>query len=260
MIVHIPISELSRTPLPFLNRFEKYILSVEEIYKEQVQKLPGQRMGEMQRIFDVVSSGLTDFVDFMKPSCFYGLVPKETVNSFLSAIVESTIKTGTNSPVIPPAFSVVETGSQNNQNLDSEEAEETEENLFEDDMVRVDAPASPRDPGRYIREFIRKANFHLMQIARPEAVYLMKSSLPRAYLIEYLLTQEHFSILRFLHRLFRSAFFASLRQPHQANKWVIYTRTSAELYTLPTNLSLQKLLLEPILIAQNVKVLISTMT
>lgn len=38
IIVHMPISSLSGTQLPFLNRFEKYILSVEDALQEKIQK------------------------------------------------------------------------------------------------------------------------------------------------------------------------------------------------------------------------------
>lgn len=44
--------------------------------------------------------------------------------------------------------------------------------------------------------YIRAVNFQLLEICRPEAVILRAGSLPRAYVKEYLLHQEHLSASR----------------------------------------------------------------
>ncbi|KAH3762622.1 AAA+ ATPase [Pelomyxa schiedti] len=89
-----------------------------------------------------------------------------------------------------------------------------------------------------IREYIRKINFHLLKLGRPESMYLCKR-IPKIYLREYLLSQEHFSIYRFLEQLCKASASNSddptktAVMSQYASKWCVFTRTSAELLKLP---------------------------
>ena len=112
-------------------------------------------------------------------------------------------------------------------------------------------------PIELIPSFIRKANFHLLQLARPETVFFCRE-LPVAYVSTYLQRQEHFNTIRFLRHLMLAHFVAEYSQPFQACKWVIFTRTSGknlyytwlifigELLRLPSDARLKKLIVEPL--------------
>ncbi len=53
----------------------------------------------------------------------------------------------------------------------------------------------------HLKQLIRETNFHLLQLARPESLFSCRKKLPLAYVKEYMLNQEHFNILAFLHHL-----------------------------------------------------------
>jgi hypothetical protein len=55
---------------------------------------------------------------------------------------------------------------------------------------------------------------------------------PGSYMNEYLLNQEHLSLIRFMHHVFIRQFFEA--EHMQKNKWCIFTRTSGELLRLHT--------------------------
>jgi len=90
------------------------------------------------------------------------------------------------------------------------------------------------DPIKNQRAFIRRANFRLMGLCRPEAIYLQRHRLSKEYLVEYLLRQEHFSIIRFFSRLFYPYFYLAEERKY-SDKWFIFTRSSREMFRLPTS-------------------------
>jgi hypothetical protein len=51
-------------------------------------------------------------------------------------------------------------------------------------------------PVSFTSSFIRQVNYQLLEVCRPEAVILRAGSLPRAYVKEYLMHQEHLSASR----------------------------------------------------------------
>jgi hypothetical protein len=113
----MPKSALSSTQLPFLNRFEKYILSVEDALQE---KLQGRQWLQIQvneanvkqkNVFNVLEEGCNDMIErlhvgSLQNRLLYGLVPRETVASFLYTVVERSVETASSAPEIPPPFMV----------------------------------------------------------------------------------------------------------------------------------------------------------
>ena len=81
-----------------------------------------------------------------------------------------------------------------------------------------------------IRELVRNLNFHLLQLARPEAVFGLRTVLPVDYLTEYVVRQDHFAVSNFLLGLME----ASLTKPLAAppTKCLCVTRTCTEIASL----------------------------
>lgn len=113
----MPKSALSSTQLPFLNRFEKYVLSVEDALQEKLQARNWLQIQvnegnvKHKNVFNVVEEGCNDMVEKLhhqdqQNRLLYGLVPRETVASFLYTVVERSVETASSAPEIPPAFVV----------------------------------------------------------------------------------------------------------------------------------------------------------
>eukprot|EP01114_Cavostelium_apophysatum_P014001 TRINITY_DN3512_c0_g1_i9.p1 TRINITY_DN3512_c0_g1~~TRINITY_DN3512_c0_g1_i9.p1 ORF type:complete len:5234 (+),score=1501.00 TRINITY_DN3512_c0_g1_i9:231-15932(+) len=303
VIVHVPETELPNTQLPFLNRFEKYPLSVETALRE---KITARKWMEIQTdnsvkpisIVDVIAEGCHDMISQLHDRdqhgrLLYGVIPRETVSSFVLSVVENS--TSTNVPEIPPPFFVP--NIQENQEKrrarrssishreeivtseeihvegehsplkegkqemgqpkpdltsprkvsDSIDYEEEEDFVQEDDdMLASSMFDTSSSPLKRLREWIRYANLHLIQLIRPESAFFCRK-LPKAYVSEYLLRQEHFNLIRFLHRLLRSHFFPAEKQKNQSNKWCVFTRSSGELLRLHSDSHLKGIVLEPLL-------------
>jgi hypothetical protein len=98
LIVHVPISQLPETPLPFLNRFEKYTLSVRDALAQRVLEVslnPPHSLlcipkpEHRQRIFRELEAGVNDFVAFAGGSTsFYGMSSTETVPALVLRALE----------------------------------------------------------------------------------------------------------------------------------------------------------------------------
>lgn len=114
----MPKSALKTTELPFLNRFEKYILSVEDALQAKLQS-QNRRWEHInvndpnvksKSIFTILEEGCNDMIQRLhienhRERLLYGLVPKETVASLLYSVVEHSVETQ-RSTAIPPAFVV----------------------------------------------------------------------------------------------------------------------------------------------------------
>ena len=98
LIVHVPISQLPKTPLPFLNRFEKYTLSVRDALAQRVLEVslnPPHSLlcipkpEHRQRLFKELEAGVNDFVAFAGGSTsFYGMSSTETVPALVLRALE----------------------------------------------------------------------------------------------------------------------------------------------------------------------------
>ena len=98
LIVHVPISQLPKTPLPFLNRFEKFTLSVRDALVQRVTDIslnPPHSLQniakpeERRRLFMELEASANDFVAFAGGSTsFYGMSSTETVPALVLRALE----------------------------------------------------------------------------------------------------------------------------------------------------------------------------
>ena len=258
-IVHLPMSAIRKTPAPFLNRFEKYYMSLETIYNGHLNKLYRTDPG-LHSAVTGLKAGCEDMVaHFHGKSFFYGIVPDETVTSLVLPIAEALVnedKTGGASvtldatarvsALIPPVFHPNRTKpvsrTRKNKEGEGEEAEgEEKEKEEEETEAEAEAEKIPEQ-----LEQVRRMNYHLFQLARPECVF-SRPDIPDCYKREYLVSQEHFSVRRLIRGVFRAADgkpadSGSAKADHK--KWCIFTRTCGELSRLHEQKRVRNLLLE----------------
>jgi hypothetical protein len=87
-IVHLPASELDHTPLPFLNRFEKYLINVDDILEHKMSEQ--QHSPESRMILRKVREKCKHFADFVGCDSFYGNDPSNaSVSSALLAALDA---------------------------------------------------------------------------------------------------------------------------------------------------------------------------
>lgn len=104
LIVHVPSSQLPKTPLPFLNRLEKYTLSVRDALTQRITDislnpplslLSIQKPDQRKRLFKELQAGVEDFVNFAGgTSSFYGMSATETVPSLILRALEDSCNSG----------------------------------------------------------------------------------------------------------------------------------------------------------------------
>ncbi|KYQ93487.1 hypothetical protein DLAC_06181 [Tieghemostelium lacteum] len=195
IIVHLPLSQLKTTQLPWLNRFEKYYLSVDQLLNQLIST--NSILREKKPFFDKLQQSGKHFVQefhhkITNNSLLFGY-SNETISSMVYTIAKQSL-IDENTTIVP-------------QRIHSELTEETLET----------------------NEF-RLFNWKLLQIARPESIFKCKS-LSESYIKEYIMNQEHFNCFRFLRSVFEN--YDSKLQ--QSNKWVLYTRTSLTFHRLKDN-------------------------
>lgn len=206
-IVHLPGSMLSSTPRPFLDRFERFPVSLDDVLNERLARLSLEQQENMKRLQLGTEDMIRRVHDARQCSVFFGLVPKETLSSLMLRVATKTEDVRSTMPYVPQVFHVAEDPC----------AEQREDPLLQS---------------------VRQLNFHLLQIARPEAIFGCGGVLPDAYLREYLLRQEHFSVMRLLERIISAS-------EGSTAKWCIYTRSCGELMRLHSDVVLRKTLLGP---------------
>ncbi|EFA82922.1 hypothetical protein PPL_03700 [Heterostelium album PN500] len=200
IIVHLPLSQMPQTQLPWLNRFEKYQLSIETMLDYYIKENHPKNMA----LFNSLKASAKHFVDE-----FHN---KITNKSLLSGFSESeTI------PSLIYSF-----------------AKESQNGILKINPHRV--PSKDHPVPEETSEF-RQFNWKLLQIARPESIFNCKS-LPQSYIEEYLLRQEHFNILRFLDHIFKQKFIH--KDETISNKWTFFTRTSLTLHRLKDSEQMDK--------------------
>eukprot|EP00727_Mastigamoeba_balamuthi_P014126 m51a1_g9336 hypothetical protein (4370) ;mRNA; r:36058-55372 len=223
IIVHLPLSQLRRTPRPFLNRFEKYVLSPRDALQYQLRSLEAWQ----RRQFDTIHASCLAFIEKAQPSLFYGLVPNDTVASLVLMSLEETRLAHSSQLRMPPPFVSGSPDAEFTKDAEKSSTGSPRVSRVEEDLKSV----------------VRQINFHLLQLARPEMVFF-SDVLPEEYLFEYIMRQEHLSVLRLLERL------AVTSTPHpqpQASKWCVFTRSCGDLMRLHTDVAVQNSFLEPLL-------------
>ncbi|EFA80970.1 hypothetical protein PPL_06205 [Heterostelium album PN500] len=195
IIVHLPLSQMAQTQLPWLNRFEKYQLSIEKMLDYYIKK----NLSLHTSIFETLKSTATHFIDE-----FHN---KATNKSLLSGFSES--------ETIPSLIYTIAKELKASDSL----------NIQPQRIFNTNLELIPESENYEIRQF----NWKLLQIARPESIFNCKT-LPQSYIEEYLLRQEHFNILRFLDHIFNKKFVKN--DQSVPNKWTFFTRTSLTLHRL----------------------------
>ena len=86
-IIHIKRSEFKDIPAPFLSRFQKYSLSINDFYRIQLQNLSHDR----KTIFNTVEQKARTFIQHFGQEYFYGF-NESTLDSYLLSILDKTIQ------------------------------------------------------------------------------------------------------------------------------------------------------------------------
>jgi hypothetical protein len=117
LIVHVPESKLCFTPMPFLNRMEKYYLSVRDALAQRIMDvsqnppscLRSVATPELRKaLFEALIRGVEHFVDFVGGnSSFYGMSRKETVPTLVLRALESACNDPEQGTVFEPRMSVL---------------------------------------------------------------------------------------------------------------------------------------------------------
>ncbi|KAJ1562914.1 hypothetical protein HK096_002079 [Nowakowskiella sp. JEL0078] len=189
MIIVVPLRSIAEIPLPFLDRFEKYQLSVRHIQKQLKKEIQIPR--DLAINIDKLSDFCSDFVNCVHTGIsnnrlLFGFDCKDSLQSYLFTILEASAK---NSSLTVPGFDSIGESFSN-----------------------VDLGL----------QLFRRANLQILQLARPEEIILLKGRMPTSYLSCYLLHQEHFSMMRLIYN--RIYGFISLGQ-FDSVKLCIFTRT-----------------------------------
>ncbi|KAH3767878.1 AAA+ ATPase [Pelomyxa schiedti] len=250
VIVHIPKSSLQKIPTPFLNRFEKYTLSIEDALYEYLSKVPIVINEEKQNPFNSLKDSLIETVHQLhvvssNSHLLYGVEPKETVCSLMLNTVERTFPMclnmiGTQQDLPPLENNYASYIPQFPPLLGCFPAKDTE--------AKASQFAAAEHWWQNKQKYIAMANTHILQLARPESIHFLKKKIPSYYLEAYLLWQEHFSLCRFISTLVskhwekphEAADLPAIQQVRCIQKWGIFMRTSAELLKLPNDHQIQE--------------------
>jgi hypothetical protein len=244
LIIHLPASERMSTPTPFLNRLEKYTLSVRDALAERICEVsfrppvslrslptPEQR----QRLLNALQKGVDHFVSYTGgASSFYGMSGTETTSALiLSALEDACIS---NNPdfelkrsVLGVAIAEAKLESLMNSRCQQQQQQEGQNDDNVDD-VADNLPSYTETIGNTIplldtstaslgspqsslatrlQNLIRVLNFKIMETARVETIFRLRKRLPAVYMTEYLDRQEHLSCVNILSVLLRHAAAAS---------------------------------------------------
>jgi len=282
VFVIYPWSQIAESPPAFLDRFCKFELSLADILRKRHERTIFARDPDSEAahsLLSILNEGALQFVKAVGSECFFGLAGEETVASVVLNLLGSDVgevpaEAGSGlvqlrvpllpSPFHPPKSVPGGPGSGGGAPVEW-----------------LDLPGVPT---AHLAEYVRQANFHLLQLMRPESVYLHRAALPPEYLREYIERQEHFSLARFVTSLVhaylcepaRSAAVSAVTgEVATANatatsdvvhgpavgadsgsrgaatvavlqKWVVFTRSSGELKRLYTDWGLLAPLLAPL--------------
>ncbi|EGG20336.1 hypothetical protein DFA_07460 [Cavenderia fasciculata] len=198
IIVHLPQSRLPQTPLPWLNRFEKYHLSINTMVDHYISQNLPQHIEYFEKMKTSASHFVNEFHTGSSESLLCGFSETGTIPSLIYTIAKKLYESG--SINIQP------------QRVDT--------------LVGV---AQLPNTFNSVDHFeFRLFNWKLLQIARPESVFRCLS-MPKSYVEEFLLRQEHFNLFHFITDLFSKKF---VKNENVSNRWILYTRSSLTLHHL----------------------------
>ncbi len=211
VVVVIPEQSLRRTPLPFLNRFEKYRLTSKDVldYKKGNHHIPF--VHNSFTAYDLIVDNMTGFVSHLGLPTFYGYVKEETEFSYaLSVLTDSKHKIP---HLVDPLSDSVEFPDLNDSHAD--------ESNLESAQLQFAVEASLRQ---------------LMWVAQPHLVFRGRHLLEDDRVQHYLKKQEHLSLVTFFEKL-RSQRDRrkSANSSVATQKWIVYIGSSTEVSRLLTD-------------------------
>ena len=199
-LVFLRLSHRDQTPAPFLSRFEKYLLSVDDFLQLRLQELEEEEHHLVLLAYKCCQA----FVEHLGESSFYGYQPSTLPSLFLAHIK-------TSAPGLPPSFDRYARLTQ----------------TLRDRPYMQDC-----DP---LQRIVRSLCAELLQLVPPETFLLKLRTFeqPDVYADIYFNVLEHFS-LRQLVGVFTGQQLADDTAVHQqvSNKLLIFTRTSPILQCL----------------------------
>jgi hypothetical protein len=196
LIVHIPESQLCVTPLPFLNRFEKFSLSIRDALSERITHLCTNPPNcfkvistpDLRRSFlRCIESGMLDFVEYLGgSSSFYGLSIEAVSATLLQSLSDENLTSLVSfGPIAHPLSEILRAIKQNQAQASEESSSVTD--------YGVNSTISGHIAYK-ISNIIRLFNFQLLHTARIESIFQRRHRLPAVYLREFLDRQEHLSV------------------------------------------------------------------
>jgi hypothetical protein len=193
LIVYISAEKVQTAPLPFLNRFSKFALSFQDALQDRVEyymqqpNVPfcfgSEPSSNIESLFKALVEGGEHFANFLGgSSSIYGFLRNETVPALcLKALLDSCSPSMRTFKVDCPLRI---SGNYEQEGQDSQDSQDSSPQFSE---TILSGDLKSRMP-----EFVRAINFQILQLARPESIFNLRSRLPMEYMQEYF-RQEHFS-------------------------------------------------------------------
>ncbi|CAF2933300.1 unnamed protein product [Rotaria sp. Silwood2] len=172
-IVHIKRSEFKEIPAPFLSRFQKYSLSINDFYNIQLQKLPQNE----QILLKTIEQKASTFIQHFGRQYFYGF-NENTLYSFLLSLIKAN-ENGDHYLLSP--------------------------NQYYSQLTIKSKSFIEQNPADINQCWLRSILSKLMQLVSPESIILklptFDGNMARWLCTNYFHQQEHFSIENFIQQL-----------------------------------------------------------
>lgn len=233
LIVHVPASQLGSTPLPFLNRLEKYPLSIKSALDKRVAEIALNPPSCLRALnskeqcwsfFQSIQLGAEDFVQKMGgSSSFYGFVLDEVIPAWVlrsvsAEVLQSQLYFRHEPSLISKVLSIFH---EKNESATPAYLEDFEDNSNRDLNGGTDGSI-----GFQLKSIIRQVNFQLLNTARLDVIFRLRKKLPACYITEYIDNQEHLTCTSLLRKLAWWSFGGcSLITTQTPLKLITYTRT-----------------------------------
>eukprot|EP00698_Gefionella_okellyi_P000162 TRINITY_DN10146_c0_g1_i2.p1 TRINITY_DN10146_c0_g1~~TRINITY_DN10146_c0_g1_i2.p1 ORF type:complete len:5535 (-),score=1671.40 TRINITY_DN10146_c0_g1_i2:10-15267(-) len=198
-IVHMPLRELAEAEAPLLSRFEKYLLSLDDVYSQQLSLFPKDDQAVIQQTYQRCQS----FVETVKPERLYGYSLQNTLPSLFLSHMQIPASGGA------PVFARYQDQATR-------------------DLIENSQPTQ-------LQAMIRAVTSHLLQLCPPEALTVTLNNLRRNIAELYgqiYFAQQHFSIVQFTLLLLAEGNREDAHWLPRSHKHVIHVRTSGDVLSL----------------------------
>ena len=222
LVVHVRHSEIRSIPLPFLNRFERYVISMRDSVNECIDNYVAHPPAWLfstpepsrANYLEELAHGLRRFVAHCGEPSFHGLVRDETIATIvLDTLRESAGRTSLQCPApirldgAPINFATTSSSSSSN--------------------------------GEALRSILWTMCFRLMQCMQPAAVFRLRKRLAVPFIEEYVRAQEHNAGATVLRGLLNGTMrrggwlpSSDASQDARAPRIMLFTRTSRDVTTV----------------------------